>query len=129
MADELVKDFEDRVEPSKTFRLIYETNRISGFCDGLDALRQTIYCRLLIAKDRYPIYHYTYGSELESLIGEPIYFAIPKIEYYIKEALLQDDRITDVVNFEHKVGNHSIYSTFTVVSNLGDITIESVVNV
>lgn len=129
MADELVREFEDRIEPSKTFKLIYETNRISGFCDGLDALKQTIYCRLLIPKDRYPIYHYTYGSELDTLIGESIYFAIPKIEHYIKETLLEDDRITDVIDFEHDVQSHKVHTTFTVVSDLGNVTAESVVNI
>ena len=128
MEEELMV-FKDRVEPSKTFNLIYETNRISGFCDGLDALKQTIYCRLLIPKDKFPIYHYTYGSELETLIGEPIYFAIPKIEYFIKDTLLEDDRITDVIDFEHEVDSHTIHSTFTVVSNLGNVEAESVVNI
>jgi len=129
LADELVRDLEDRIEPSKTFKLIYETNRISGFCDGLDALKQTIYCRLLIPKDRYPIYHYTYGSELETLIGEPIYFAIPKIEYFIKQTLLEDDRITDVIGFKHEVGYRQVHTTFTVVSDLGNVEAESVVSI
>lgn len=113
----------------KTYKLNMETNRIVGKCDGLEALKMTIYCTLGIAKDKYPIYSFEYGSQLGELIGEPVQFALAKIETYVKEALLQDDRISEVTDFDFEVKGHNVSVSFTVVSKYGDIITESEVTI
>lgn len=49
---------------------------------------------------------------------------IPEIERRVREALLQDDRITAVQNFEFTVNKKKVLTTFTVVSIFGEINAE-----
>ena len=51
-------------------------------------------------------------------------FCIPEIERRIREALLQDDRITAVENFEFTVNKKQVLATFKVVSIFGEINTE-----
>lgn len=104
-------------------------NKMVGTCTDLEALKMSVYCILGIAKDKYPIYSFEYGSRLEELIGEPIPIAVALLEYYIKEALTKDDRIVDVTDFEYNVERNKVYASFTVVSDLGEFNAESVVNI
>ena len=50
--------------------------------------------------------------------------SIPEIERRVREALLQDDRITAVQNFEFTVNKKKVLTTFTVVSIFGEINAE-----
>lgn len=114
---------------NKTFKLDMNNNKMVGTCTDLEALKMSVYCILGIAKDKYPIYSFEYGSRLEELIGEPIPIAVALLEYYIKEALTKDDRIIDVTDFEYNVERNKVYASFTVVSDLGEFNAESVVNI
>lgn len=66
-------------------------------------MKQTIYCILNTERFEHLIYSWNYGIELKHLIGENTTFAIPELERVIQEALLQDDRISEVNNFDFKV--------------------------
>ena len=73
--------------PSKTYRLISggeKTGLIQGKTDGLDALRQTIYCILNTERYRYPIYSWNYGVELEGLFGRPVSYVKSELKRVIK---------------------------------------------
>lgn len=48
----------------------------------------------------------------------------PKLNAGFGEALLQDDRITAVQNFEFTVNKKKVLTTFTVVSIFGEINAE-----
>jgi hypothetical protein len=47
----------------------------------------------------------------------------------IKEALTQDNRIEDVVDFKFEQNGKRLHTTFTVVSNVGNISTELEVEV
>ena len=51
------------------------------------------------------------------------------MERVIREALLQDDRITAVQNFEFEVNKKKVLTTFTVVSIFGEINTEMEVEI
>ena len=70
------------------------------------------------------IHSWDYGVELHNLIGKDVEYCIPEIERRIREALLQDDRITAVENFEFTVNKKQVLTTFTVVSIFGEINAE-----
>ena len=129
LADDLILDYKPTTTFNRTCKINYTTNRVEGWCEGLEALKESIHCTLGIAKHEFMIYPHTYGTELESLIGESIYFAVPKVEGYIKDALLKDNRILEVKNFSHTRNKHRLHTTFTVVSVFGNVEIESVVSV
>ena len=128
--DILINNVETVTEQtSKTYYLDIEKNIIYNFCDGLVAMKQTIYCILNTERFDHLIYSWNYGIELKHLIGESTTFVIPELERVIKEALLQDTRIIDVNNFDFDVKQNEILVTFTVITTLGNIEMERVVSI
>ncbi len=127
--NDLKNDFKIKEYASKTYYLDIEKNRIVGKCDDVTALKQAIYMILNTERFEYLIYSWNYGVEFKELIGENETYVIPELERVIKEALLQDDRIIDVNNFEFKTEKNSVMVTFTVITGLGEFVIDKVVKV
>jgi hypothetical protein len=128
-SDILLNNIEEVTEQtSKTYYLNIEKNTIANFCDGIEAMKQTIYCILNTERFEHLIYSWNYGIELKHLIGENTTFVIPELERVIQEALLQDDRISEVNNFEFNVEKNSIIVKFTVTTTVGEIQAEKVVS-
>ncbi len=127
--NDLKNDFKIKEYVSKTYYLDIEKNRIVGKCDDVTALKQAIYMILNTERFEYLIYSWNYGVEFKELIGENETYVIPELERVIKEALLQDDRIIDVNNFEFKTEKNSVMVTFTVITGLGEFVIDKVVKV
>ncbi|HBG7286506.1 DUF2634 domain-containing protein [Clostridioides difficile] len=127
--DVSIINFDVRQEPSKTFKLNIEKSKIDGICDDVEALKQTIFLILNIERYEHLIYSRNYGVELNDLIGEPISFVIPELERRIKEALIQDDRIENVDNFQFENIKGKVHCKFTVYSKYENIKAEKVVSV
>ncbi|MBQ2937640.1 MAG: DUF2634 domain-containing protein [Clostridia bacterium] len=116
-------------QPSKTYCLDIENNTIIGYCDGIEAMKQTIYCILNTERFEHLIYSWNFGIELKNLIGESSTYVVPELQRVITEALVQDDRIEEVNNFNFEINKNKITVTFNVITTVGEITIEKVVNV
>lgn len=126
--DDLKTDFEIEVQPSKTYKI--EDNKIVGFCDDVEAIKQTIFCILNTERFDYLIYSWNYGVELKNLIGKQKDYIMSELKRLIKEALIQDDRIEDVTNFEFINSKNSLNVRFTVKTTDGaNIETEKVVNI
>ncbi len=126
--DDLISDFANEgQQKTKTFRLNMFDNTIGGTADGLAALQQHIYLTLSIEADQYIIYPYTLGVKTLDLIGKPSYYVMAVLPQRIKEALLRDDRITDVSDFEFEVSANKINTKFVVHSIYGQIEEETAV--
>jgi len=100
------------------------TKTITGTIDEVRAVEQAVFLILNVERYEWPIYSWNYGFEKKSLIGKPVAFCIPEIERRVKEALLQDDRITAVENFQFEVNKKKVLTTFTVISIFGPIFTE-----
>lgn len=128
--NDIKEDFTIEEKSNKTYKLNIEKNTIEGKCEGTDAIKQTIYCILNTERFEYLMYSWDYGVEIKKLIGEQSTYVIPELERVIKEALKQDDRIEDVIEFTFKQTNkNTITATFKVITTLGDIMIEKEVSV
>lgn len=105
---------------TKDFGINFTTNRISGFVDDLESVRQV--CVLILNTERYdhPIYSWNYGVELKDLIGQPPSYVHSEVKRRITDALTQDDRITDVTDFEVNTGRHKVEVSFRVNTVYGD---------
>ena len=86
--------------PTRTYRLDTHQKRIVGYVDGLDAMVQAIQKIFETERFAWQIYTHKYGIELESLIGQERDFVITVLESRIKDALLSDDRIISLTDFE-----------------------------
>lgn len=105
----------------RTYKIDIKANRIDGFIDELEAIKQAIY--LILSTERYEhnIYSWDYGVELVDLFGQPLPYVMSELERRIKEALTQDDRIEDVTDFEFEKNGKKLHTTFTVVTVKGNI--------
>lgn len=129
-SDVLIQDFEYETQPNKTYKLNIEKDTISGgYIDGIEAVKQAVYKILNTERFDYIIYSWNYGIEFKNLIGTHTSFAVPEIERVIKEALLQDDRIEEVTDFDFTVNKNVVTVKFTVISTEGNTAIEKVVNI
>ncbi|MCE0835984.1 DUF2634 domain-containing protein, partial [Clostridioides difficile] len=124
--DVSIINFDVRQEPSKTFKLNIEKNRVDGICDDVEALKQTIFLILNTERYEHLIYSRNYGVELNDLIGEPISYVIPELERRITEALIQDDRIENIDNFEFQNIKGKVQCRFSVHTKYGNIKAEKV---
>lgn len=116
----LKQDFKVVQQPSKTFRI--EQNRISGYVDGIEAVMQSIYCILNTERYDWLIYSWNYGVELKDLFGKPSGLVQSKLKKRIREALMQDDRISGVDNFIFVRKGRILSATFTVHTAYGEIS-------
>jgi hypothetical protein len=126
----LTVDLTVEVQPSKQHRMILDGNRIIRTCDEREAIKQTVFKILNTERYKYIIYSWNYGIELADLFGHSFRYVCPEIERRVKEALLQDDRISSVDNFEFdepKLGVVAV--SFTVHTPFGAFDEEMVVNV
>jgi hypothetical protein len=109
------------LENTKTFGINLNDNIVGGYIDDLAALKQSIYLMLSIEADKHIIYPYTYGVHTIDLIGKPSYYVVAVLPERIREALMTDDRILNVSDFEFNVDKNKIHVTFVVTSIYGNI--------
>lgn len=128
----IMDKIEETTYPSRTYRVnitLDNSDRINGYTDGIDAVKQAIYLILNTERYEYIIYSWNYGVELAELFGKPMTYVTAELPRRVKEALLQDDRITDVVDFTFEKKRSKLYTTFNVVTIYGDIPTQMEVSV
>ncbi|WP_018306353.1 DUF2634 domain-containing protein [Desulfitobacterium hafniense] len=108
-------------QPSLTWKLDAEKERIVGRLDGLDSVKQAASKILQTQRFRHLIYTPDYGAELDKLIGMPPAFVKSEATRMLQEALTQDDRITGVENVQTTVTGDSLLIEFTLVSTYGSM--------
>lgn len=128
---ELSMSIEEENHPNLTFRAVMDENlvignvrfrnRINGLIDELDAIEQAVYLILGTERYKFPIYSWDYGVELVDLFGKPMPFVIAELPERIKEALMVDDRISNVTDFEFTQTGKKLAVSFTVVTNAGNL--------
>jgi len=127
--EELQQDIEIVTEPSYTYKIDFENGVVTGYIDGLEAIKQAIFKILNTERYEYPIYSWNYGIELKDLFGQPIPYVLPELKRRITEALMQDDRILSVDNFSFETNKNKVHVTFTVQTIFGDVEAEKVVSI
>ena len=115
-------DIEEITQPTKTYKI--KDDRIVGFIDGKEALKQSIFLILNTERYEYIIYSHDYGSELKALIGKDKDIAESEYKRRIKEALIQDDRINNVDNFIFNYDGDNVLIEFIVFSIYGEFSME-----
>lgn len=115
---------------SKNYRMNLDKKIITGYCDEKEAMSQVIYKILNTERYDYIIYSWNYGIELKDLIGEPMSYVCPELKDRITEALLQDDRITELINFDFSFPRkNEITVIFIAVTIFGEMQIMKKVNI
>lgn len=117
--------------PNKTYRMKIDDEKIEGTITMyLEAVQQAVYKILNTERYKHVIYSWNYGVELADLFGKPIPYVLPEIPRRIREALVQDDRINDVTDFDLSyTKDGSVLAKFTVVTIYGDLQEEKAVKI
>ena len=114
-------ELEEAVLPSRTYH-VYD-GRILGHIDGIDAMAQAVEKILRTELFAYVIYGPNYGVELERLVGEEMDFIEADLERTITDALLADDRIEEISDFElFQTDKHTLMCEFSVQTLAGAYT-------
>lgn len=116
-----VEVVETSAMPTRTYNIDFEKGRIVGMVDGLEAIKQAIYKMLSTIRFRHLIYSDDYG--FDSPIGRDEIFARAELPRRIKETLLQDERITDVVDFYVEYKGDSAVISFIALTLYGDANV------
>ena len=98
--------------------------------DQTDAVSQAIYC--ILNTERYDtlVYSWDFGVELKDLYGEPLGYVLPELERRITEALIQDDRIESVGDFQFDTSRKGVVAvSFSVESSVGKVQGETEVDI
>lgn len=115
--------------PTNTHKIIYNKDRVSEYTTGLEAMRQAVYLIMNTERYKYPIYSWNRGIELLDLIGQQMTYVIPTVKERITDALLQDDRILSVSDFEFEQNGNKLHVKCVVNTIFGDIETETEVSV
>lgn len=126
----LAEDFEFEEQPSRTYKMNTSDEVIAGYTDELAAVEQAVFKILQTERYESPIYSGNYGVELADLFGQPLSYVQPELERRICEALLQDERIQSVTDFQFSaVGKGELLVQFKVTTVFGEITPSKTVKV
>ena len=106
-------------QPSKTWLINRQTMRVQCQNDDLESVRQAVEIILSTKRFEWQIYSSNVGTELESLIGEAASYIESEFPRMVEEALLVDDRVTEVNDFSFTVSGDTMTWTFTVVTVFG----------
>ena len=124
--DDLLQDFTVEIQPTRTYRLNFSGGRSSGMLTGLEAMKQAILLILHTERYKYEMYSWNYGTELSSLIGESFSPHLQvRIQSVIEKALLADDRILSVGDFQFsKEGKEAYLVRFSAETTQGNVESE-----
>jgi len=105
--------------PSLTYKL---EDVITRSVDDIKAFAQSLAVMLAIERFDYPIYDDSYGMELRQYTGKSFSYLETTIENTLRDSILQDDRILDVMVISvEKSGTDTAYTTVDVYTNTGNI--------
>ena len=129
--EDIESDFELESEPSKTYAMNLDNSIFTGKIDETEAIKQAILKMINTERYQHEIYSWDYGIELADLYGKPFDFVRCEIENRIRDALMADDRIEDVGEFEvERIGKRELLVKFTVKTvNDDELDMESEVEV
>ena len=124
-----IRNIEIKEASDLTWAIDFEKNVVGSKVEGKEAVTQAIYMILNTERYRHAIYSWNYGVEFADLMGQTHDYVYPEVKRRITEALMVDNRITDVNNFEFSKRRGSVYVTFTVSTVYGDVVASKEVSV
>jgi hypothetical protein len=124
-------EFSFEKEPSLTYAMNTDKNIFVGKVDDVEAIKQSVLKIINTERYEYEIYSWNYGIELQDLYGKDLPYVMSEVKQRIRDALLVDDRIESVDDFEiEKIKQGVLHITFTVTTTQEDnFTVESEVNI
>ncbi|MBY0117845.1 DUF2634 domain-containing protein [Paenibacillus xylanexedens] len=121
--------FSSEVQPTRTYSFDPATGEIGRAIDGLEAMKQFIIKAIRTIRFEHVIYPESYGTESDTVVGlaTSAGFVASELPRVITEALIYDERISEVKDFDVEQQGDTATVSFTVVTNEGDLRLTEVV--
>lgn len=113
------EEIEQKKYVSRTYAM--KEQKVEGFVDGLQAVRQAVDKILNTERYEYPVYSFSYGIEWKKLIGKEHPYVRAEFKRMVREALAADDRIREVSDFQFLFKEDTCICSFCVESVYGKI--------
>lgn len=116
-------DSEQTLPPSKTARIDFASGRIYGYIDGLEAMEQLVQKTMLTPRFKCLIYDAQIGAETDLLRQRHMDDALFETEAkrIVREALLANEDLTNVYDFEFEQSGDSRIVRFSVDTIYGPL--------
>lgn len=125
----LSADIEIETQPSLNYQMLFDSKSVISTVDETEAMKQVIFKILNTERYDYVIYSQNYGIELKDLYGEPLSYVCCELIDRITDALIQDDRIESVSDFDFTTFKKGeVLATFVVHTIFGDVKAERTVD-
>ena len=108
-------------QPSRTWYINKETNRIQGECDGWYSVRQAVEVILNVERFRWQMYSPYSGMQWGGLIGQDPGYVASELQRRITEALKMDDRVRGISSFTYAVEGDMLRASLTVNTVYGEM--------
>ncbi len=124
-----VEVVEQKDQTSRTYKIDFSAKRVGGYVDEIDAMKQAIMKILQSERFLYLIYSWNYGIEMRAIVGKSYQVIASEIKRILREALLEDRRITDVYDVSYKqIDKRTLSVEFTASTVFGEVNIETEVS-
>ena len=107
-------------QPSLTWAINKEIQRVQGECDGLAAVRQAVEIILNVERFRWQIYSPYSGMQWEGLIGQDPGYVASELQRRIRDALSVDSRVRGISDFSYTVEGEALRVSMTVETVYGE---------
>ncbi|MCY8513559.1 DUF2634 domain-containing protein [Bacillus atrophaeus] len=125
-----IEDDSEVIETSRTYRIDFENGRITNeLITGLEAVKQFVYMALHTERYSYSVFSHDIGNELQEVLSDnETTDAYKKMEIprLVEEALIYDDRISSVTEFEIEKSGDRFLVSFIVETDESTLEIEEV---
>ncbi|MGF6357084.1 hypothetical protein ABIE27_005023 [Paenibacillus sp. 4624] len=121
--------FTSEIQPTRTYSFDPATGEIGRPIDGLAAMKQFVIKAIRTIRFEHVIYPDSYGAESDTVVGlgSSTAFVASELPRVITEALIYDERISEVRDFDIEQQGDSATVSFTVVTIEGDLRLTEVV--
>lgn len=108
-------------QPSLTWGIDKGTNRIQGEINGYQAVKQAVEIILNVERFRWQIYLPSSGMQWDGLIGQDPGYVASEVQRRILDALLMDDRVLGISNFDYTFNGEDFSASLTVNTVYGAV--------
>lgn len=104
-------------QPSRTWYIDTDTNRIQGEVTGYEAVKQAVNIILNVERFRWQIYSPNSGMQWDGLIGQDPGYVASEMQRRMLDALRMDDRVRGISNFSYTLSADGEIMTASVTVN------------
>lgn len=117
-------------QPSLTWYINKQTNRIQGETDNLQAVKQAVEIILNVERFRWQIYSPNSGMQWDGLIGQNPGYVASEVQRRIQDALSVDERVLGISDFQYTMNGNAMTCSMTVNTVYGQTqnTVEVILN-